>query len=154
MSEFNKNLVALRKAAQISQKDFAQMLNIPISTLSGYENGGREPKFDLLIKMAELLTVSIDDLLKSDLDEKFNVAYRDKFLSELRFQLIGDSLVVNLPRERREEFILAMQIAADFLLFSSSLITENGCKELHKKFILKWFDENSKNETKEESVND
>ena len=140
MSNFKENLVALRKAAGISQKDFAQMLDIPITTLSGYENGGREPKFDLLIKMARLLSVTIDDLLQRELDEKFNLLIRDKFQSKVSAQIIGDSVVITIPRENKEQTILSMQILADLLNFVTSLVIENGEVDMTKKFFLKFSD--------------
>ena len=140
MSNFKENLVALRKAAGISQKDFAQMLDIPITTLSGYENGGREPKFDLLIKMARLLSVTIDDLLQRELDEKFNLLIRDKFQSKVRAQIIGDSVVITFPHENKEQMILSMQILADLLNFVTSLVVENGEVDMTKKFFLKFSD--------------
>ncbi len=52
----------LRKDKNISQKDMANMLNIPRSTYSNYENNNREPSIKLLEKIAEILNVSLGEL--------------------------------------------------------------------------------------------
>lgn len=61
---FQENLKHYReKAGYKSAKEFANTLGIPPNTYVGYEVRGREPKFDTLCKIADLLNVSIDDLL-------------------------------------------------------------------------------------------
>ncbi len=53
----------LRKKQNISQKRLAQDLNIPISTLNGYENENYLPTANTLIKIADYLHVTIDELV-------------------------------------------------------------------------------------------
>lgn len=79
MTAFQRNLRFCRKEAGILQQDFAQMLGIPVTTLSGYENGGREPKFSLLIKMADIFGVTVDDLVRGELPREkiYKLAFRD-----------------------------------------------------------------------------
>lgn len=61
---FQDNLRRYRELAGYSQaKDFADTLGIKYTTYTAYENQGREPKFELLLKMAEILNVTTDDLL-------------------------------------------------------------------------------------------
>lgn len=61
---FQENLRYHRKKAGYQQaKDFAMALNISYSTYKGYESQGREPKYETLCKIADLLQVSTDDLL-------------------------------------------------------------------------------------------
>lgn len=60
---FKDNLKAYRKDAGYTAKDFAKELGIAYTTYLTYENQGREPKYDILMKIADLLNVSIDDLL-------------------------------------------------------------------------------------------
>lgn len=67
MMNFPKNLRRYRKAAGFrSAKDFADVLGIGYTTYIGYENKGREPKYETLCKIASALHVSIDDLLKGE----------------------------------------------------------------------------------------
>lgn len=61
---FQDNLKKYReKAGYSSAKDFAKLLGVPYTTYMGYENKGSEPKYDLLIKIAEILGVTTDELL-------------------------------------------------------------------------------------------
>ena len=61
---FQENLKFYREKAGYKQaKDFAQILNIPYPTYVGYESKNREPKYEMLCKIADLLKVSTDDLL-------------------------------------------------------------------------------------------
>lgn len=140
MKTFSQNLVTLRKAAGFSQKDFANMLNIPVTTLSGYELSDREPKFDMLVKMAAMLNVSVDTLLHDTTEQKFNFPQRDDFMSALQIKLAGDTVIVKIPREKLKQMILTMQLAADFLNHTSSIIVEKGDVDVEQKYLLKWYD--------------
>lgn len=61
---FSENLKKYRKKMGFnSAKEFAKVLDIEYSTYMGYENRRREPKYEVLIKMADTLGVSLDDLL-------------------------------------------------------------------------------------------
>jgi transcriptional regulator with XRE-family HTH domain len=61
---FQENLRHYReKAGYKSAKDFANTLGIQPNTYVGYEVRGREPKYETLCKIADLLQVSTDDLL-------------------------------------------------------------------------------------------
>ena len=60
---FGKSLVTIRGAKGISRKDFAEQLQIPYTTLRNYETDQREPGHKLLIRMATLLDVSVDELI-------------------------------------------------------------------------------------------
>lgn len=60
---FAENLKRIREERGISQAQLARELNISYQTYNGYETKGNEPKYDLLIKIANALCVSTDDLL-------------------------------------------------------------------------------------------
>lgn len=53
----------LRTSQGLSQKEFAEKIHIPVSTLSNYENGNRIPGFGTLDKIATALHVKPSDLL-------------------------------------------------------------------------------------------
>lgn len=64
---FQENLIHYReKAGYKSAKDFSEKLGINYTTYMGYENKGREPKYSLLVEIARLLHVSVDNLLGYD----------------------------------------------------------------------------------------
>ena len=57
------NMKKLRKKAGLTQKDMGELLNIPCSTYSNFENNNREPKKQILIQIAEIFDVKLEDLL-------------------------------------------------------------------------------------------
>lgn len=61
---FQENLKHYReKAGYKSAKEFADVLDIPYTSYVAYENKGREPKYEMLCKISDLLKVSTDELL-------------------------------------------------------------------------------------------
>jgi transcriptional regulator with XRE-family HTH domain len=65
---FNENIKLLRKRKKISQEDLAHELDIKRSSLSGYELGNAQPTFETLLRFSSYFRVSIDKLLKIDLN--------------------------------------------------------------------------------------
>lgn len=59
---FCKHLLEYRKRAGYSQKDMSEQLLIEESLYSQYENGTAEPGFDTLIRIADVLKCSLDEL--------------------------------------------------------------------------------------------
>lgn len=61
---FQERLRKYREAAGYeSAKDFAMELGIPYSSYMAYENKKREPKYNVLMEIADKLGVPIDELL-------------------------------------------------------------------------------------------
>ena len=61
---FQDKLRQYREQAGYKQaKDFAEKIGIPYTTYLGYENQGREPKYELLCKIATALNCTTDELL-------------------------------------------------------------------------------------------
>ncbi len=63
---FAKNLKFLRKHRKKSQMDLSSELDIPRTSLSGYEKSV-QPPFNILIRISEYFNVSLDALIKYDL---------------------------------------------------------------------------------------
>lgn len=63
MRSLGKTIKQLREKKHISQKDFAEQLNISNVVLSRYENDIRKPDYDTLEKIADYFEVSTDYLL-------------------------------------------------------------------------------------------
>ena len=76
--DFKDRLRYYREQRGYSSDELAKLLDIPYTTLKGYENAGREPKYNILIKIADILNVSLDDLLgrtPTNEDEKIKELY-------------------------------------------------------------------------------
>lgn len=72
MSSFASRLRRLRERKGMTQKDIANHFQLGESTVSMYEQGKREPDFDLLERIADYFEVSTDYLLGRT-DQRNNV---------------------------------------------------------------------------------
>lgn len=63
---FGDRLLELLDEKDISQKEFAHILNIAPTTLNGYVRNKRQPDLELIKKIAAILEVSVDCLLEYD----------------------------------------------------------------------------------------
>ena len=63
MSDFAKNLKRFRKSKKLTQTELGKMLNYGSTAIANYESGRNEPSFDILIRLSEILNVSLDYLL-------------------------------------------------------------------------------------------
>ena len=68
---FSKNLKNCRKLKYKTQKEFADVLDLPPTTYGQYENGKRQPEFNTLVQMAKLLNTSVDMLLTNSEHDKY-----------------------------------------------------------------------------------
>ncbi len=62
------NLKYLRNLKGFTQQEFADALGVPRPTYSGWERGSAEPSIPHLIQMADLFEVTLDGLLKDELE--------------------------------------------------------------------------------------
>lgn len=60
---FAENLRKYRERAGYSSKELADTLKIKYTTYLNYENAGSEPRYEILMKIADILDVPLDDLL-------------------------------------------------------------------------------------------
>lgn len=66
--EVGERISQLRKIHNMQQKELATKLEIPATTLSGYENNHREPGIDVLKKLSKIFNVSLDFLISGNAD--------------------------------------------------------------------------------------
>lgn len=64
----SKNLTYLRKNKHLSQEELASTVGISRSTYAGYEKGPSEPNAGVLVKLADYYGLTVDDLIRGDLD--------------------------------------------------------------------------------------
>lgn len=63
MAEVGKNIKRIRKEKNLTQDELAERLHCTRQTISNYENGKSEPCIELLIEIAKVLEVEINDLI-------------------------------------------------------------------------------------------
>jgi transcriptional regulator with XRE-family HTH domain len=66
MVKLNENIRILRKRLSLTQDQFAQRLGIKRSLVGAYEEGRAEPRLELLQKMAEMFSITVDELIGQD----------------------------------------------------------------------------------------
>ncbi len=70
MSQFSTQLKTMRLAKNLSQDALAEQLFISRQSISKWENGDATPDLENLVKLAEVLEVSLDKLLLGKEPEK------------------------------------------------------------------------------------
>ena len=80
---FQKILIALRKINGYSARSFSKKLDIPYTTYLAYEKTEREPKYTLLIQIANVLNISTDELLGRTVVNKTE-QLKNKIISALK----------------------------------------------------------------------
>jgi transcriptional regulator with XRE-family HTH domain len=63
MKAVGKRVALRRKVCEISQRDLAQTSKIHYATIAAIELGKRKPTFEQLIRLADVLNLSTDELL-------------------------------------------------------------------------------------------
>jgi putative transcriptional regulator len=115
VSVFQNNLKALRMKKGLSQGELAIRLNVVRQTVSKWEKGVSVPDAETLIKLADLLDTSVNDLLGS------NVVPEDiNDMNKIADQLVrvNEQLAIKNNRARRIWKIVVITIAVFvFLMF-------------------------------------
>lgn len=84
---FSENLRNLRKAKGISQEAMAEQLHVVRQTISKWEKGLSVPDASILIRVAEILEVSVGELLGSPIETPENVDVIAQKLEQINFSL-------------------------------------------------------------------
>ncbi len=64
--EFSEKLKLMRKESNLTQEELAQKLHITRQAVSNYEQGRGYPSIEILVSIAELFKVSLDELLSAN----------------------------------------------------------------------------------------
>lgn len=84
---FQENLKALRKKRGITQEELAVRLNVVRQTVSKWEKGLSVPDAELLLKLAEVLEVSVSQLIGAKIEEEEKPDALAEQLSRINEQL-------------------------------------------------------------------
>ncbi|MFQ5544063.1 MAG: helix-turn-helix domain-containing protein [Nitrospiria bacterium] len=68
MDRIGEKLKSLRLQHSFTTRQLAQALQISQAQISRIENGLRQPSGDLIVRIADFFNVSLDQLMRDDLD--------------------------------------------------------------------------------------
>lgn len=103
METFGMRLSRVRRENNLTQEDIAEKLHITAQAVSKWENDITSPDIDTLVKLSELLHISLDDLLGKKGGQTQYVAKQErKDINQMVFKIIidsaeGDKVRINLP---------------------------------------------------------
>ncbi|CAK1251040.1 DNA-binding transcriptional regulator [Fructobacillus evanidus] len=75
--KFGEHLKRVRQQKKMSQQTLANLLFVTRQTVSHWENGKNYPDFNLLIRLADILDLSLDELLREDEEMKDSFTKKD-----------------------------------------------------------------------------
>lgn len=87
------NLKLLRKRKKLSQEELSTALGLTRSSYSGYENGVAEPNLENLMKFSDYFNISLDKLIKLDLNKISDVEW-DKIDKGIEVDVEGKNVRV------------------------------------------------------------
>lgn len=93
----------LRKEKGPSMKELGEALGCSESTISLYENGKREPSFEMLLKMGEFFGVTVDYLLGNEGKDPSQKAEASD--NDIKFALFGGGPVTYAQFEEVKQFV-------------------------------------------------
>ena len=109
MSYFGSNLKKIRKIKKLSQEAFGQQFGISRAAIASYEEGRAEPKYKVMITIANHFSLSLDQLLAKELtvNELYNFdIFRHEFPEGAK---PGNNLIGARAQETLATFITANQ---------------------------------------------
>ncbi|MBR3340486.1 MAG: helix-turn-helix domain-containing protein [Clostridiales bacterium] len=103
---FKDNLVELRKIHEMSQEELADKIGVSRQTLSKYETGESLPDIEKCKLIADVFSVSIDDLLNYDSmsNESMGLSVPPKGKHIFGIVKVGDKGQIVLPAKARKIF--------------------------------------------------
>lgn len=110
---FSENLKTLRKQKGFSQEELASRLHVVRQTISKWEKNLSVPDADTLIRLAEILEVSVSELLGSKIETKNGNVTND--VAE-QLSRINEQLAIKNRRSRRIWKTIVIILATIFLL--------------------------------------
>ena len=108
---FGENLKTLRKQKGFSQEELATRLHVVRQTISKWEKNLSVPDADTLIRLAEILEVSVSELLGAKIENENTASDVAEQLSR-----INEQLAIKNRRSRRIWKIVAIILAAVVLI--------------------------------------
>ena len=103
---FKDNLIELRKLNGMSQDELADIIGVSRQTVSKYETGESLPDIEKCKRIAEVFSVSMDDLINYERNNKNNLGLNVPPKGKHIFGMVkvGDKGQIVIPAEARKIF--------------------------------------------------
>lgn len=109
-----ENIKALRRNAIISQEEISERLNVSRQTISKWENNQSQPSIEMLIELASMFKVTIDELILGDVAKSATFLLADNnpmntlkthlFTSEDVLDADGDVICPRIGLDRMDSY--------------------------------------------------
>ena len=138
--EFNNKLYELRKQKGFSQEELANRLNVSRQTISNWENEKSYPDIHNLLLMSVLFNVSLDDLVKGDVEIMRNKIQHAR-LNKWVVSMVITILLGAISTGPAVSFLGMKGLFIPLLLFIVALYSANKLETIKKKHNLKTYKE-------------
>ena len=122
---FSKNLKTLRKQKGFSQEELASRLHVVRQTISKWEKNLSVPDADTLIRLAEILEVSVSELLGSKIENENENGNVTNDVAE-QLSRINEQLAMKNRRSRRIWKAIAIILVVFFLISVFIIMTSTA----------------------------
>lgn len=122
--KFGHFLAEVRKEKQMTQKDLADKLFVSDKTVSKWERGNSMPNVTLLIPIADVLGITVTELLQGE-----KLKENKTLNSDVVETLVVNSLDLSLRdtiRQRKKNWIFAFLISIGVVVIEAILLTVSG----------------------------
>ena len=101
---FHSNLVQLRKLHHLSQEELAEKVGVSRQTLSKWETGESIPDIVRCKQLADVFSVTLDDLVKFESNEFFGLAVPPKGKHVFGVVTVGEKGQIVIPKKKKKIF--------------------------------------------------
>ena len=75
MNDVAKNIKKIRTESGMTQEDLAEKMFVTRQTISNWETGKSQPDIETLTELAEVFSVTVDDLISYEKNDEENMGY-------------------------------------------------------------------------------
>ena len=91
---FYEKLRQCREKEGLSQADVATRLNVTRQAVSKWENGINEPDINTILKLSDIYSVTLDDLLREDMTIVYKLAHKERSFKWLFWSVLVLGIIV------------------------------------------------------------
>lgn len=141
---FKENLIKFRKSKGLSQEALATKLNVVRQTISKWEKGLSVPDTDILQKLADVLEISVSELLGEQIDDEPDIDVLTETLAKFNEQLAVKNYRAKILWKMAAIVLFIITIISVSLAFTIKVMNEMAQNaEPKKKTLLELILENT-----------